>query len=421
MPIAAVPQYLGNDFDQASPGMRFGMYLRIWGIHRRHHQHLWTTHDIDIEVRGQERKEREVKIENKRSAIDEACKLTSHDTLLIDAWHERQQAAAAPWEASGRLWTGYAQAVAPFATGLGNEHPTENGFAFLWPYGLPYLPGSGVKGVLRRAARELPHWDEACCEALFGNEPPLPGQAEDARRGALSFWDVLPRISHEALRVEVMTPHQSHYYQAKTKADAQAGDTDPHDSGSPNPIFFLTVPPGSEFVFRVACDLDRLPESLRDNGLWQQRLREAFEHAYQWLGFGAKTAVGYGAMRFDEEARRRVQDAWEKKQREQAEAEAQRQREQELNRLSPAMREVELFRENMQKRYDVLKGKKTKKGEEDFRAMRALADKAKASDWSAEERAAAADAIEHWGPKVVQIDVKDLRKDLDLKALRSGG
>ncbi|GIX24248.1 MAG: hypothetical protein KatS3mg122_1479 [Caldimonas sp.] len=399
MPIAVVPQYLDNDFKQASPGMRFGMYLGIQCVFQSKNQ-----------GQDHEKKAYKVKIENKRSAIDEACKLTSHDTLLIDAWHERQQAAAAPWEASGRLWTGYAQAVAPFATGLGNEHPTENGFAFLWPYGLPYLPGSGVKGVLRRAARELPHWDEACCEALFGNEPPLPGQAEDARRGALSFWDVLPRISHEALRVEVMTPHQSHYYQAKTKADAQAGDTDPHDSGSPNPIFFLTVPPGSEFVFRVACDLDRLPESLRDNGLWQQRLREAFEHAYQWLGFGAKTAVGYGAMRFDEEARRRVQDAWEKKQ-----------REQELNRLSPAMREVELFRENMQKRYDVLKGKKTKKGEEDFRAMRALADKAKASDWSAEERAAAADAIEHWGPKVVQIDVKDLRKDLDLKALRSGG
>lgn len=50
-------------------------------------------------------------------------------------------------------------AVSPFTTGLGNEHPLENGFAFLNPYGLPYLPGSGVKGVLRRAARELASGD----------------------------------------------------------------------------------------------------------------------------------------------------------------------------------------------------------------------------------------------------------------------
>src|SRR5690625_7299883 len=49
--------------------------------------------------------------------------------------------------------------TAPFATGLGNEHPTENGFAFLNPYGLPYLPASGVKGVLRQAARELASGD----------------------------------------------------------------------------------------------------------------------------------------------------------------------------------------------------------------------------------------------------------------------
>ena len=48
-----------------------------------------------------------------------------------------------------------ATAIAPFTTGLGNEHPLENGFAFFNPYGLPYLAGSGVKGVLRQAAREL--------------------------------------------------------------------------------------------------------------------------------------------------------------------------------------------------------------------------------------------------------------------------
>lgn len=45
--------------------------------------------------------------------------------------------------------------ASPFTTGLGYEHPLENGFAFLDPYGIPYLPGSGVKGSVRRAAEEL--------------------------------------------------------------------------------------------------------------------------------------------------------------------------------------------------------------------------------------------------------------------------
>ena len=67
----------------------------------------------------------------------------------------RQEALATPHQDGGALMTFEAQAIAPFTTGLGNEHPLENGFAFLSPYGVPYLPGSGVKGVLRQAAREL--------------------------------------------------------------------------------------------------------------------------------------------------------------------------------------------------------------------------------------------------------------------------
>lgn len=30
MTIAAVPNYLGQDFSTASPALRFGMYLSIW-------------------------------------------------------------------------------------------------------------------------------------------------------------------------------------------------------------------------------------------------------------------------------------------------------------------------------------------------------------------------------------------------------
>jgi CRISPR/Cas system CMR subunit Cmr6 (Cas7 group RAMP superfamily) len=68
-------------------------------------------------------------------------------------------------------------------------------------------------------------------------------------RGALSFWDVIPAIPGDHLKVEIMAPYQSHYYQKK--GDPKSGNsTSPHDSGQPNPSAFLTVPPGSQFTSR---------------------------------------------------------------------------------------------------------------------------------------------------------------------------
>ena len=345
MPIAAIPTYLGIDFKDASPGMRFGMYLKLWGMNRRSQELLWTTHDVGFEVRGQNQQEREVKYENKVSALSEAKKLNDNDQQNMRGLLARQLQVfdvTAPQGAALRL---DALATAPFTTGLGNEHPLENGFAFLNPYGLPYLPGSGIKGVLRQAARELTSgdWGEThgwstslllspasgtardlsdvfgqpsrlagsfirgaggegvtMLDALFGRES--NNGDIDHLRGALSFWDVIPQIAGDSLAVEIMTPHQSHYYQQK----AQAGSTSPHESGQPTPISFLTVPAKSRFVFHVQCNLahlNRIAPELAENERWKTLLEGAFQHAYRWLGFGAKTAVGYGAMQENPEAR----------------------------------------------------------------------------------------------------------------------
>lgn len=302
MSLAAVPTYLGNDFKDASPGMRFGMYLTLW------EGAAWSK--------------------TRDKPLDGVKRLGDNDKKTMQALIARQERcfdAVASSENTLRL---EAQSIAPFTTGLGNEHPLENGFAFLNPYGLPYLPGSGVKGVLRQAARELASgewgethgWDEehphpkslsqgerdlaereglSVVDILFGLES--KNRDTEHLRGALSFWDVIPRIKGDSLMVEIMTPHQKHYYQ-----DGQS----PHDSGQPTPISFLTVPPGSGFTFHVQCDLahlKRLSPKLAIDGQWQQLIEAAFEHAFQWLGFGAKTAVGYGAMRSDKQ--RQAQEA----------------------------------------------------------------------------------------------------------------
>ena len=354
MPIPALPEYLGQqDLSTASPGMRFGMYLPIWTARIDQEQQIKKMAAAKspqgrelaeiLEEQGMEAAIDHAKRargrfpglwEKNDHAAHEAwrkvAQLAHDDQQRVNALVERQAAIAAALGDDEALFVIDAQSTAPFTTGLGNEHPLENGFAFLWPYGLPYLPGSGVKGVLRQAARELAgvskaaqwdvrsDWTEAAILALFGSE-----DSKEARRGALSFWDVIPRIAGDHLSIEVMTGHQSHYY--------MKGQT-PHESGQPIPVYFLTVPPKSGFTFHVLCDRpflrDFAPE-LAENDRWKALLRQAFEHAFEWLGFGAKTAVGYGAMETDEAAARQRE--------EQAKQAA-------LEKLSPEQQQIETLR-----------------------------------------------------------------------------
>lgn len=429
MPISATPAYLGQDFSHASPGLRFGMYLPLWGINRRTRELLWSTADIDHAVRGQQREEREIKVENKTFALQQACKLSANDKATMTALAQRQSHTA---QAAADVLTLDAIATAPFTTGLGNEHPLENGFAFLNPYGLPYLPGSGVKGVLRQAARELAsgEWGEShgwssekthllerkgqptielsTIDALFGLESENGGS--EHVRGALSFWDALPLIPGDSLAVDIMTPHQSHYYQQKK--DRKSGDsTSPHDSGQPNPISFLTLPPGTRFAFHVQYDvahLERLAPDLAHDKRWQALLERAFEHAFEWLGFGAKTRVGYGAMQVDERALR---------QRQQAQAEAAQAAH--MASLSPAQQCIEAFVTAMRSQHEQYPKFKDKPNGSYHGKARELAKAAhEGADWSAEDKLAAAHAIEEWLPKLVQVDLKDERKKLKLGALK---
>lgn len=364
MPIAAAPEYLGKDFESASPGLRFGMYLELWGVDSRTGRRLWTTHDENYRKTGKNREERRFEDDNKTPSLKKVAALTQDDQEATAGVLARQQAIIACLPANETLSL-IASSVAPFTTGLGNEHPLENGFAFLNPYGLPYLPGSGVKGVVRRAAEELARgdWDDtrgwsdardyalptsgddasakplklSMIDVLFGREP----DAGDQRhvRGALDFWDVLPSMHRDQLAVEIMTPHQSHYYQDDRKKGQ--GSATPHDSGAPNPIGFLTVPPESRFTFHVRCHaarLRRIAPRLAEDDRWRCLVEAAFEHAFAWLGFGAKTAVGYGAMRRDrkrEDRARRDAEACARK------AQEAKEREERWAGMDPIDRDIE--------------------------------------------------------------------------------
>jgi CRISPR-associated protein Cmr6 len=101
------------------------------------------------------------------------------------------------------------------------------------------------------------------------------------------------------------------------------------------------VPPGSNFEFFVQCDPAVLPESLK--GSWQALLEAAFQHAFEWLGFGAKTAVGYGQFPSDalEKARTEREATTRKRQEEMAKECAEAERREKLAAMSPLDRAIE--------------------------------------------------------------------------------
>lgn len=170
-----------------------------------------------------------------------------------------------------------------FVTGMGREHPTENGFAWHHSLGAPYLPGSSLKGAVRAWIGE---WKETGSEPdlkqrLFGSHDKTEADGETASGiGSVIFFDALP-VGQVKLCPDVMTPHYSEYY--------QQGEV-PGDWLSPVPIPFLTVDAGAKFQFCLAPRSQGNSQHRKDCRLVQECLPEALE----WLGAGAKTAVGYG-------------------------------------------------------------------------------------------------------------------------------
>ncbi len=294
----ALPKYLadGTCLNDCPPGHRFGLYFGAW-------QDDWSSPT------------------NKTPAFQTVANaFPAHSRNALEAIRLRQAQHAS--QLGDQVFSHPARLSAPLATGLGNEHPLENGFAFLNPYGLPYLAGSGVKGVIRRAAEELSDgdwggtngWDQAAINALFGLETASGDTRSTRTRGALVFWDLFfqPPKDRNALTVEIMTPHHREYLQ---------GAGNPHANELPNPIPFLAIPPGCECTLYVQCNPALIPsESAALREQWPALIAAAVEHAGEWMGFGAKAAVGYGRLEIYRKAQKEREE-----QREAAELERKRQ------------------------------------------------------------------------------------------------
>lgn len=167
----------------------------------------------------------------------------------------------------------YFKNISSFVVGMGNTHPIENGFTWHYNLGLPYIPGSSIKGLVRAWARS---WDNNDNDELLYN---LLGaeKEQDSKSGEVIFFDALP-LQPVRLEPDIMTVHYSTYY----KEGVAPGDWE-----NPIPIPFLTVSPNQYFILGIATRKTENKESLFIIERW---LSEAFNLS----GIGAKTSVGYG-------------------------------------------------------------------------------------------------------------------------------
>lgn len=172
---------------------------------------------------------------------------------------------------------------APFVTGIGRPHPIENGMAWHHTLGVPFLPGSSVKGLIRAWAETWSSIGRGDMERLFGKGIKKPGD-DPSHVGGVMLMDALP-TAPLPLRAEIITPHYNPYVQ---------GGEVPGDWFDPVPIPLLAVERGATFRFAIAPRKRQIgvepaqvdPDCARAMGL--------LTGALECLGAGAKTAVGFG-------------------------------------------------------------------------------------------------------------------------------
>lgn len=186
--------------------------------------------------------------------------------------------------------------------GLGNESVYETSVTLHHVYGVPYIPASAVKGVVRSwmitevfggidsgsvpdfeknhpliNAEYRAYQDEGFCKIfgcpattkkiMFENREPgkengkykyktCETALKKEHQGKAWFFDAFPLTKPE-IEVDIMNPHYGDYYAEKK---VHNNPIPPADYLSPNPIPFLTVGEGTKFQFLIGIkEKDNVP------------------------------------------------------------------------------------------------------------------------------------------------------------------
>lgn len=193
--------------------------------------------------------------------------------------------------------------------GIPGAEDFQLGFQFDYTTGLPVIPGSSVKGVLRsmfpmKGETEktdyikslLPGWNDdeikKLGEILFNHE-------DLATSASPVFFDaIVCRGVDKKQQDRNNVPNNQNEVKDKDKGDILGSDyITPHGKNplkSPKPIQFMKVLPGVRFKFYF-----KLPKEIKvdDNSVLRCQLVDLFISILEDVGIGAKTNVGYGHLK----------------------------------------------------------------------------------------------------------------------------
>jgi CRISPR-associated protein Cmr6 len=169
-----------------------------------------------------------------------------------------------------------AQVRGRMVLGMGNESVLETAVTLHRTYGVPYIPGSALKGLAANFARQYcgSDWSERSenYQTVFG---------ETDKSGCVIFFDAMYKAgSRRALHTDVLTPHHRDYYMKP--------NISPADWDDPNPVHFLSAT--GTYLIAIAAS-----EGGRE---WLLAVLEIVQKALGEMGIGAKTSSGYGRMKF---------------------------------------------------------------------------------------------------------------------------
>jgi CRISPR-associated protein Cmr6 len=195
-----------------------------------------------------------------------------------DAYYEFYLRWKAALEQGAGIVTKAATVLGRLSVGLGGESVLETAITLHHTYGVPYIPGSALKGLAANYARnrlDATAWGvkSDAYQIMFGHT---------ASAGYVTFFDALyvPDKEHDKkpLWPDVITVHHPDYY--------QKGNTAPADWDSPTPIPFVTAT--GDYLIAIGGD-----------PAWVQKAFEILAWALKDVGVGAKTSSGYGRLKLE--------------------------------------------------------------------------------------------------------------------------
>lgn len=226
---------------------------------------------------------------------------------IIERWQKR---AEAPSDTSARRVIALTTTTRLLLHAATGESVTEGTILLHHTYGVPYLPGSALKGICRARARRLGRLIPKRYEQIFAREGSADSRVSDEKgldkepawvtqlfgyvetedegglAGLIDFWDALwlPTPKAVPLALDIVNPHHSKYY-------TDINHPEPNPTEEPLPTHFLSIAPDTHFL--LVLELRAQPGA---EGWLDFVLDELLLPALELDGIGAKTSAGYGRL-----------------------------------------------------------------------------------------------------------------------------